>query len=237
MCFPNSNTLICRFSRTLLLSVCVCFLSNAFGQNENLSKVSFGIHIAATGATVYAKDLRKQQDDKYLPILGVVAGVETQFAVKPKFLIIIETNFERKGQKIFFTKFDIKSSVYRDYVTLPIITKFILSDRKAKIFLNAGAYGGYFLKLHYKIESLTTPGGEWTTYTPDPKYNNMFDFGLVTGLGAETIIKKNYQLGLELRNNLGLAGINKNDVFASTNAKNESFSLLFRFRYNLNKKK
>jgi hypothetical protein len=198
--------------------------STALAQEEN--KLSIGVQVAPSRTFWY-----NNTSDVYTSKLGFVAGIATQYNIKPWLALCFDLNYERKGRDIDFSNltfsdgvdsrrgFDydkhVSVSASLDYITLPVMVKFKLGE-KIKCFTNIGIYAGYLART-----------GE---YDSPANYNNRFDIGLINSLGLEVPIKKRAQLSIEARNNLGFV-----PVFYGS--KNESLALLIGFAYKISGKK
>jgi len=108
-----------------------------FGQGDR--KLSVGVHGGPAGATMYGdEESRKIHNIKFKPVFSFIAGINMQYVVKPKFWFHIELNYERKGYEENWPVSDQNLVVigtgvqknYYDYITLPIMGKFILNKKK-----------------------------------------------------------------------------------------------------------
>lgn len=201
------------------------------------------MHGAPVGANIYgAKELRQRWDIKFKPVLGFIAGVEIQYAIKPKTNLHIEVNFERKGYSTdiyiqgqsFGTDAFTIIKYYHDYITIPITTKFIFLNNEARFFINAGIYGGYFINNGWNLLATENNNGDKGNESPAKFKNlNLIDIGLITGLGFDMPINERFQYSIEVRNNLGFAGIYNDEIFSSRNIKHETLALLFGLGYKI----
>lgn len=206
------------------------------------NRIILGVHGAPVGAIRYgAREQRKLDGVKFKPVLGFIAGLEMQYAIRPKTIFHIEINYERKGgaQDDYIWGQNVPSTArtivkeYDDYLTVPVMVKFILSNKKTKFFINTGVYAGYFVNVQWELMESEYNGHLEGRYKPNSNYLNLVDVGLITGLGWNFPIKEHFQFSTEIRNNLGLAGSGKGEIFSNSNIKHESLALLFGMAYKL----
>jgi len=203
----------------------------AVGQdNEAGSKLSIGIHGAPSAATwwgnqVFTRDYR----------LSFTGGFAVQYAVKPRFSVRIEANYERKGFSYSFSYTDVNAnslgtgnqSFYFDYITLPLLAKFDLTKNKVKLYTNGGIYVGYLVR----CGSQTSSSGPQSTISPSDYMRT--DYGFIGGLGLDIPIMQHVALLLEARENLGIAAITKGGAGSIENPRNQSVALMIGIRYKL----
>lgn len=222
-----------------LIVIFAFFCSIAFAQEPVEHKLIIGLHTAPAGVTMYgAAEQRKLYDIKLMPTFGFIAGFEMQYLIKQKFALHMELNYERKGyadENAFvagqgsFVAQKATVRLHHDYITVPIIAKFIISNGKPNFFVNTGIYAGYFINAQWNALPTENFNGDKGHQSPDGKYNNLFDCGLVTGLGCDIPVKERSNFSIELRNNLGFLSPDKGDM----QMKHESLALLIGLGYKL----
>ena len=230
-----------KFNITTITLVSILYGNIAYGQQE--TKLIIGAHGAPAGSTVCGDSKqRKEYGFKFKPIQGFIVGVEMQYAVKPKLYLSLEVNYERKGYAQDVDILDQNNNlpianttvmINKNYNTIPIIAKFILSDKKIKIFINTGIYAGYFITYSWSLLPVENYKGEKGSGRPNAKFLNLLDFGLVTGLGWDFPIKEHFKFSTEIRNNLGITGTAKGETLLSSKIRNESIALLFGIGYKI----
>lgn len=202
---------------------------------EEEHKWSIGIHAAPSGAVWYGNgDNKKIYQYQNSPKLAFDAGITVQYKFQSKFALCIEANYERKGTIYISSEFmqsngsHMKYNYSSDYISIPVIAKFIAAKNKLNLFVNTGVNPAYLIK----VKSRLYPNEYSTGYTKDGKLDNRYrlDLSLLTGVGFVIPVTERTQFSTELRNNLGLTNIYKN---YSYNFKNETFALLLGASYKL----
>lgn len=206
---------------------------NCFSQEaEKERKVSIGLHGGPAMSTIYGSS----SISKISPLIGFVVGFNSEFNIRPRFHLDININYERKGYSYNFLVYDpnfmpIKEITIREkhnYITLPVMAKLVLVNKKIKLYANIGAYAGYFFNLNYASPGTATYLGQTYNGKPNGESYHLIDVGVITGLGFAAPLGNHMQLSFELRNNLGL-----NTIAKSGKSKNESLALLLGLAYKI----
>lgn len=221
------------------LTLAFIFIATAlFAQEEQKeNKLIIGLRAGTAGSVWWGNpSFRKEQYVQYQPKLGLITGASVQYNLKPRFALCAEINYERKGNMFigtntvddFGNRGTAKQNEQLDYVTLPISAKFKLNKKKIAFYASTGIYLGYLIKYGWSLSfnGATYQGGDISAM-------KRFDYGLVTGLGWDVPIKEHFQFSIEIRNNLGLYGLNKGVTYNNERIKNESFAFLFGLAYKL----
>lgn len=203
-------------------------LLSHFVYGQDSSKFSIGIHGGPSFVSWYNNSGKGLYNSRLELMQG---GVGAQYTIKPWFILCTEINYERKGRNLSFGNAVLYDGVPNhpilvfkgtlDYIVIPMVAKFKLGKKKISCFVNGGTYLGCLVK----AELYSFPNGK-----DSPSNYNRFDIGLVNGLGIDIAIRKHFQFSIELRNNLGIRKVLKNEI---ANSKNESFALLLGLAYKI----
>lgn len=216
----------------------VLFSLFTFAQTK---KLRFGVHAGLNysglrGYTIPA-NITSQYDES--AAFGYLGGISLTYPLKEKVSLRVELNYERKTQKAdniveirnSFEEpaqlYDFTSKRHFDYLVLPILLHYQFTDKNS-FFVNGGPFVGYLLK------ATLTSDLEVPELNADVDLSNDYkklDYGLTVGLGKNFDIDSQNSLHLEIRNNLGLAKINKNDVWNGGHVQTNSLSFMVGYSF------
>ena len=216
----------------------VLFSLFTFAQTK---KLRFGVHAGLNysglrGYTIPA-NITSQYDES--AAFGYLGGISLTYPLKEKVSLRVELNYERKTQKAdniveirnSFEEpaqlYDFTSKRHFDYLVLPILLHYQFTDKNS-FFVNGGPFVGYLLK------ATLTSDLEVPELNADVDLSNDYkklDYGLTVGLGKNFDIDSQNSLHLEIRNNLGLAKINKNDVWNGGHVRTNSLSFMVGYSF------
>ncbi len=205
------------------------------------TKLRFGVHAGLNysglrGYTIPA-DITSQYDES--AAFGYLGGISLTYPLKEKVSLRVELNYERKTQKAdniveirnSFEEpaqlYDFTSKRHFDYLVIPILLHYQFTDKNS-FFVNGGPFVGYLLK------ATLTSDIEVPELNADVDLSNDYkklDYGLTVGLGKHFDIGSQNSIHLEIRNNLGLAKINKNDVWNGGHVRTNSLSFMVGYSF------
>lgn len=205
------------------------------------TKFRFGVHAGLNysglrGYTIPA-DITSQYDES--AAFGYLGGISLAYPLKEKVSLRVELNYERKTQKAdnlveIRNSFDEPAQLYDftskrhfDYLVMPILLHYQFTDKNS-FFVNGGPFVGYLLK------ATLTSDIEAPELNADVDLSNDYkklDYGLTVGLGKHFDIGSQNSIHLEIRNNLGLAKINKNDVWNGGHVRTNSLSFMVGYSF------
>ena len=205
------------------------------------TKLRFGVHSGLNysglrGYTIPA-DITSQYDES--AAFGYLGGISLTYPLKEKVSLRVELNYERKTQKAdniveirnSFEEpaqlYDFTSKRHFDYLVMPILLHYQFTDKNS-FFVNGGPFVGYLLK------ATLTSDIEAPELNADVDLSNDYkklDYGLTVGLGKQFDIGSQNSIHLEIRNNLGLAKINKNDVWNGGHVRTNSLSFMVGYSF------
>lgn len=215
----------------------VLFSMFTFAQT---TKLRFGVHAGVNYSGLRGYTIPDGYEFLYdeSAAFGYIGGISINYQLKEKLSLLVELNYERKTQKADNTfeirfSFDQTPQLYNftskrhfDYLVLPILMNYHFKDKNS-FFVNGGPFVGYLLKA-----TLTSDLDVPELDTSDVDLSNDFkklDYGLAVGLGKNFDIGAKNSIHIEIRNNLGLAKINKNDVWNGGHIRTNSLN--FRVGY------
>jgi hypothetical protein len=88
-----------------------------------------------------------------------------------------------------------------NYITAPLLFRAQFGKR-AKVFFDAGAYGGFLISATSTVRRLTSKSTNIGT-VDITQYRNLFDHGFCGGLGLEVPLRNNNKVSLGFRYNHG----------------------------------
>lgn len=116
-------------------------------------------------------------------------GVMGQYDFNDWFGIRMDMNFTAKNHKQYRTLVDTDYETINKYFQVPVMASFSFGSKKIRGFLNAGIYGGYWLKSHNSGKQTFLESGISISGIVDNKFekkrDQRFDYGLVCGAGLE----------------------------------------------------
>jgi len=194
------------------------FHSFGFGQNQ---KFEIGIEGGPSMSFIDSQTLRF---DPFNPIIGFSTGVVFRYFPLNHLSIQVNPSFERKGD------WEKNTRISYDYLILTCLPGFYLGKTPV-FFFNAGPFLGYLLNNHI------THG--YTDGTDRNDFYKRVDIGLTIDLGTKFSIYNSFILSINLRNNLGLKQIVKDDISEERNwtEKTNSSILLVGLAYRFGTKK
>lgn len=114
-----------------------------------------------------------------------------------------------------------------DYITIPLIARFTFGNRFRTSFM-AGTFFSHALQ-----HRLVTDFGDHQEYTNVTNQINRFNSGIILGAGVEYSLFKQCNIGIEMRDQLGLANLDpKNSLsYFRTNSLQFMVKVSYRFGY------
>lgn len=226
--------------KNIIVLLFVFFSALTHAQN---SKFKFGVHAGLnySGLRGYSipSEFEQQYDEN--AAFAYLGGVSLEYQLQEKLCLRVELNYERKSQKADNTmeirfNFDQEPQLYNfttrknyDYLIVPVLVKYSFTDKNS-FFVNAGPFVGFLLKA-IQTNDFNVPG---FVDRPDLDLSNDYkklDYGLTVGLGKHFDIGTQNSIHFEIRNNLGLAKINKNDVWNGGHVRTNSLSFMVGYSF------
>ncbi|MBD0834055.1 porin family protein [Aestuariibaculum suncheonense] len=165
-----------------------------------------------------------QPDNKFelVPVLGV----NFEVCVTSSLSVITAFNYERwkKERGVYYyggySSYEGTVKESYDFFNIPLLMRYKFGNKKL-YFLEGGGFLNYFNK--------GNPSGYMPLFIDFEDYN----FGLALGLGRTFYLNDNFDITLQLRNELGLSDVNKYETMVSGNVKTNTFKLIATFNVNL----
>lgn len=188
-----------KMQKYILVSLLIGLLSTniIFSQND----MRFGIN----GGLTFSKFRSDESIDKLDIGVNVMTGFLFELIVNENLSIKTNLNYERKSmiKEVRYDgpydDFDFKTNHTYGYLTLPILFQYKF-DKSSNLYFNSGPFIGYLL--HRQTKSSSPNKAKLISYY------KKFDLGLSVGIGTKIKLDKEVDLGIELRENLGLIDIN-----------------------------
>ena len=168
--------------------------------------------------------------NQHKPLFTFAAGAFVQWNLDQQFSIRVPLLFERKGSRVENGALlsGQEATIRYSYLTLPVLFRLNVGDKKLRYFLNAGPYLAYLLDLGMYSEGEPVSDNFTTT-----KSFKKFDAGISGGIGVSLPIKDHFTLSLEVRNNLGLMNISDLPVYGDGSIKTNVTQLLLGVSYKM----
>lgn len=188
-----------------------------FSQND----MRFGVN----GGLTFSKFWGNESIDKLDFGVDVITGLSLELIVNENLSLKTNLNYERKSMKKEvridspYNSLDIKNVYTYEYITMPIMFKYKF-DKSSNLYFNAGPFLGYLLDRKINKQS----------YNSDFKKS---DFGLSFGIGTRIKLDKEVDLGIELRENLGLTNISKLEVVDDGTIKTQAINLILTVEFDI----
>jgi hypothetical protein len=203
--------------------------------------IRFGVHAGLnySGLRGYTIPANIEAQYEESAAFGYLGGVSLTYPLKEKISLRVELNYERKTQKADNSVelrpnfdepaqlYDFTSKRHFDYLVMPILLHYQFTDKNS-FFVNGGPFVGYLLNATLTSD-LNVP-----ELNADVDLSNDYkklDYGLTVGLGKHFDIGSQNSIHLEIRNNLGLAKINKNDVWNDGHVRTNSLSFMVGYSF------
>lgn len=171
--------------------------------------------------TNFIKDMR----------IGFFSCFDLQWEVKKHFAAQVGLGYSQKGidmdYKLHSTSTDangnsveldyqLKRNLKLDYVVIPITLQYDVG-KKERFYVTGGIYNSFAVNFLIKESSVTynkrtvDASGNTTTSTGESRdtnaYANIFDLGLLVGLGVNWPLTQKMNLGIDIRSSLGLMSV------------------------------
>ncbi|MFH1297773.1 MAG: porin family protein [Bacteroidota bacterium] len=174
--------------------------------------------------------------DHLNPGIGFSAGPFIQYNFRKFFSIRADFSFERKGERDINSHGEI-SRINYNYLISQIFGRMTFG-KKINFFFQTGLFSGYLLR-GYTVNN-AWPKELGRTYETT-QFFNRFDWGLSTGIGMNIPLWQRFLVSVEVRYNLGLYQIVKDDIsqeshwYEKTNSVNFLVGVAYRFSQRKNK--
>jgi len=190
------------------------------------SEMRFGIN----GGLTFSKFWGNENIEKYNIGVDVITGISFELKVNENLSLKTNLNYERKSMNKEarfdgpYDSVDIKTIQTYGYVTLPIMFKYKFV-KSSNLYFNAGPFLGSLLHRQTKATSFNKESSisDFTT----------FDLGFSFGIGSKIKLDKEVDLGIELRENLGLMNISKLEVIEYGTIKTQAVNLILTMDFDI----
>ena len=191
------------FKKYILGLIAICATSSITAQT---SKWQMGFEAGPSVTTIHSQNV----DFLFTPTVGYCAGFSAQYNADRWISVRTQVNYERKGGfRGAFPITDINGvtvgsmnvSVANNYITAPLMIR-AQFGKSAKVFIDAGAYGGYLTRAT-STERQSTSEGITFMMVDITQFRDLFDFGFCGGLGVEAPIGNNANVSVGFRYNHG----------------------------------
>lgn len=225
-----------------IIYICVFVLtltSEAYAQHS----------VGVRGGGSYSSVRFRPREEKEMAGIFPVFGVSYRYHGGDKYLggIQVDINYVEKGYKnLARVKSDSSYNRSVTAIELPFLWQphIGLFKNRAMIYLNAGPYISYIMGSSSEKFISKQKGLLWERpYDFDPIKDNVFEYGLLGGLGLAFTIKKRFDVFAEFRYNFGFSDMLKNpnkypdsQYFESPmDQMSVTFGVYYRFLKNKNK--
>ena len=160
---------------------------------------------AGYGYNEYSVDRHYMVDYRYKGLWGVTAGIAGQYDIKEWLGVRAEVNWAEKGHRLYrsHTMKTVDNKTYNHYLQLPVMASFSFGGSKVRGFCNAGIYGAYWLKSHYRGFDVNAVSDRTYLVERDLDFDDdrdqRWDCGFVGGLGVEYRFARRWSGQLEGR--------------------------------------
>jgi hypothetical protein len=189
------------------------------------SQIKYGIHAAGNLETQAAAGELWNNMDLYQ---GFMIGGFAEFNIADKISLQTELNYQKKGRKIS-TTFEGTESVLRrevNYITIPLLAKGTFHDPGLGENVNFSLFTGPYVGLLTSAYSNMKAGNVTTPINIDNQAEKT-DFGLVFGGGISYKLNNGGAIIAELRYQLGLTKVDKQD----TDLRNKGMGITLGYRF------
>lgn len=188
----------------------------------------------------------------YTKVDGFTAGMVVRYPVNKYVTIGVEPSFIGKNYKIVRNDYyqGVYQATYNNYIQLPMLATFSLSNQRMLGGISAGGYSAYWAHSRKKgvipnLSDLSTQDGDYTnvfqnikpfsydeTYHFDNKLDNRWEFGWVAGLDFQYTLSRQFAYFMTARYYYSLTDQGKNYTINQEQRFNQtvviSAGLLFR---------
>lgn len=201
--------------------IVLSFLFFTFISFQNLAQsfvsdnVKFGLNIGTN-----LLDLKQEEFfDKYDGKLSYSVGISFEIKVSEKISLLSNVNYDNKimeserfGIPDDFgnpSEFTAKNRIKFNYINIPVFARYYFGKNN-RLNINAGGFYNYLLDV--KSETKVNQTSEMINPFPINNIIQNSDYGLLIALGYQFNLS-NHQITIDLRNEIGLANITKNQTF------------------------
>lgn len=174
--------------------------------NAQTNKWQLGFEAGPSLTTIHSQNV----DFLFTPKLAYSVGFSAQYNADKRISVRTQVTYESKGgYRGAFPITDVNGvtigsmnvSLTNNYITVPLMIR-AQFGKSAKLFIDAGAYGGYLTGATSTQRQSTSEG---ITFMMEDltRFRNFFDHGLCGGLGTEVPIGNNTYVSLGFRYNHG----------------------------------
>lgn len=197
--------------------------------NAQSNDFELGVELGPNVSILYGNDILK---DYHTPALGFSGGISFQYNFTP--VISLRTNifYEQKGSNSNIPVINIDGQImYQskmrtqfNQLTVPILLR-VNFGRQGNFFVNAGPFMGFNISARGHLPKIDAAPSNITHQF------ERIDFGLSAGFGASFPISKSFAATVEVRNNLGLLNLGRDNVINNQTIKTNTTNLLVGFAY------
>ncbi|TGD59406.1 porin family protein [Flavobacterium humi] len=218
--------------RRYLVVVLACF-AMTFGNAQN--KIKFGINAGLT----YSSFRGNPMVEDFNAGFSYLTGVSLEYFLKDNLSLKGNLNYERKtaaktfyltsvymdpSDPAFSTNRSFKQKLNYDYLVLPLLVNYYVNGKK-DLYISGGCFTGYLLK------STIASKGYRDEDTTD--LDTKIDMGLVFGLGKKFKLNDKNEIGVELRENLGLVNTSDVEVYRNGSIKTNAVNLIATWNFDI----
>jgi hypothetical protein len=189
------------------------------------AQIKYGIHASGNLETQAAAGQLWNNVELYQ---GFLIGGFAEYKTGEKFSLQTELNYQKKGRKTS-TTFEGKESIVRrevNYITIPLLAKGTFHDpglgEKVNLSLFTGPYIGFLTSAYSNMKA-----GNATTPIDIDNQTEKTDFGMVFGGGISYKLNNGGAIIAELRYQLGLVKVDKQD----TDLRNKGMGITLGYRF------
>lgn len=214
-----------HFLLTALFALSLCIVN----AQKNSKEFGFhgGINFNSANGNGINRNYRSMQ-------FGFNAGGSIKINCTNNFGVKIIFNYEQYGwayRSLFLenasgTDIGKGDIIYKlNYLNFPVLAEYVVGN-KIKFYANAGVFVGFLIK-NERITKVKEGlnGGAPSTSSSSLNYSKAINYGIAAGFGIQMSLTHKIKLNINLRNDAGLANINKPLGSTSNSVKTNSLSI------------
>lgn len=219
----------------LLPFVTIFICSSAYALQN---KFELGIELGPNISTIRGSSLINSRHD---PRIGFYVGASLQYNLSKHLSLRTGLGFERKGSSGESVVIDNSGTTLGtihhlsnfDYLSIPILIRYSIGKR-TKYFIGLGSFIGILLRQMDHNDG--RPNFSKTSNNGTANFQS-FDAGLCGEIGVSRPLSKKINISAQVRNNLGLLGLNIGPTFENKRIKTNATALLLGLSIGLHKAK
>ena len=216
-------------------------LTTAYFSNSQSLPVQVGFHGGINLNTIRGNEIADQYSSAGM---GFNVGLDLKVCLTERFRLILTPGYENLS--IYYKSVDLADeSGYLigrgdlkhnfNYINIPILAE-VLLGRKSNFKLSAGPFLGVFIddNISYEVREEFPNNPEPMMFSVSNKSNFGINYGIAVGTGIIIPINKKLDFNVELRDEFGIANLNKSETSSVHKIRANSFNLLLGISFQIN---